>query len=71
MWDCGGKVVHKLTHQEFMDGSLNLLLHTRGENLQTKHLLQFGTDLCLAMEYLHSKSFVHGDLACRNILVTT
>ena len=51
------------------EGSLYQLVHERKRSLDEKILLQMFLQIIDAMSYLASNNVVHGDLACRNVLV--
>ena len=55
---------------EWIDGKgLNFLIETRSTQLNGKRI-DYLTQLCEAMEYLHAQKYLHRDLCPRNIMVS-
>ncbi|XP_061702635.1 non-receptor tyrosine-protein kinase TYK2 isoform X2 [Syngnathoides biaculeatus] len=64
--EMGGQVVQLI--MEFLPlGSLEKYLQEKEQT--TSQCLLFAQQICLGMDYLHSKRYIHRDLAARNILV--
>ncbi|XP_061556654.1 non-receptor tyrosine-protein kinase TYK2 [Phycodurus eques] len=64
--EMGGQVVQLI--MEFLPlGCLEKYLQEQEQS--TSQCLLFAQQICLGMEYLHSKRYIHRDLAARNILV--
>nr|XP_015826305.2 tyrosine-protein kinase JAK2 [Nothobranchius furzeri] len=50
-------------------GSLIAYMESNRQNISTRRMLLFASQICKGMEYLQSLCYVHRDLAARNILV--
>ena len=53
-----------------MKGNLKNWLVDKRQTLVPKQLIQFAIQAASALSYLHSKNIVHGDVACRNLLIS-
>ncbi|XP_013866245.1 tyrosine-protein kinase JAK2 [Austrofundulus limnaeus] len=71
-------ICHSMGHlsmnlvMEYMPhGSLNTYLASNRQNINSRRILLFASQICKGMEYLHSLRYIHRDLAARNILVAS
>ncbi|VDN04952.1 unnamed protein product [Thelazia callipaeda] len=51
------------------DGSLDMLLLTKGMTLSIRRKLYFCLDIASGLEFLHENNFIHRDISARNCLV--
>uniref|UniRef100_A0A673HL05 Protein kinase domain-containing protein n=1 Tax=Sinocyclocheilus rhinocerous TaxID=307959 RepID=A0A673HL05_9TELE len=61
----------KLVMEYLPYGSLIGYMEKHRQNVCTRRLLLFASQICKGMEYLQSMRYVHRDLAARNILVAS
>ncbi|CAI2357273.1 unnamed protein product [Caenorhabditis sp. 36 PRJEB53466] len=50
-------------------GDLHSFISNEGNTIKMRDLFEFAYDIAKGMDYLHSKKFIHRDLACRNCLL--
>uniref|UniRef100_A0A8C1XW57 Tyrosine-protein kinase n=1 Tax=Cyprinus carpio TaxID=7962 RepID=A0A8C1XW57_CYPCA len=66
-----GRLSTKLVMEYLPYGSLIGYMEKHRQNVCTRRLLLFASQICKGMEYLQSMRYVHRDLAARNILVAS
>uniref|UniRef100_A0A8C2HJQ9 non-specific protein-tyrosine kinase n=1 Tax=Cyprinus carpio TaxID=7962 RepID=A0A8C2HJQ9_CYPCA len=66
-----GRLSTKLVMEYLPFGSLIGYMEKHRQNVCTRRLLLFASQICKGMEYLQSMRYVHRDLAARNILVAS
>ncbi|KPP63816.1 hypothetical protein Z043_117892, partial [Scleropages formosus] len=66
-----GRLNMSLVMEYLPNGSLVSYLEKNRQNVNSKRLLLFASQICKGMEYLQSMRYVHRDLAARNILVAS
>ncbi|MFT7819168.1 tyrosine-protein kinase JAK2-like [Arapaima gigas] len=66
-----GRLNMSLVMEYLPNGSLISYLEKNRQNVNSKRLLLFASQICKGMEYLQSMRYVHRDLAARNILVAS
>uniref|UniRef100_A0A8C1MYX5 Tyrosine-protein kinase n=1 Tax=Cyprinus carpio TaxID=7962 RepID=A0A8C1MYX5_CYPCA len=66
-----GRLSTKLVMEYLPFGSLIGYMEKHRQNVCTRRLLLFASQICKGMEYLQNMRYVHRDLAARNILVAS
>ncbi|XP_039520252.1 tyrosine-protein kinase JAK2 isoform X1 [Pimephales promelas] len=66
-----GRLSTKLVMEYLPYGSLIGYMEKHRQNVCTRKLLLFASQICKGMEYLQSMRYVHRDLAARNVLVAS
>ncbi|XP_068599747.1 tyrosine-protein kinase JAK2 [Brachionichthys hirsutus] len=66
-----GRLSMSLVMEYLPYGSLIGYLDGKRQNVNTRRMLLFASQICKGMEYLQSLRYVHRDLAARNILVAS
>ncbi|KAF3690776.1 Tyrosine-protein kinase JAK2 [Channa argus] len=66
-----GRLSMSLVMEYLPYGSLIGYLENNRDNVNTRRMLLFASQICKGMEYLQSLRYVHRDLAARNILVAS
>uniref|UniRef100_A0A669CF70 Tyrosine-protein kinase n=1 Tax=Oreochromis niloticus TaxID=8128 RepID=A0A669CF70_ORENI len=66
-----GRLSMSLVMEYLPYGSLIGYLEKNKDNINTRRMLLFASQICKGMEYLQSLRYVHRDLAARNILVAS
>ncbi|XP_037530424.1 tyrosine-protein kinase JAK2 [Nematolebias whitei] len=66
-----GHLSMNLVMEYMPHGSLNGYMESNRQNINTRRMLLFASQICKGMEYLHSLRYIHRDLAARNILVAS
>nr|QHD18498.1 Janus kinases 3 [Trachinotus ovatus] len=66
-----GRLSMSLVMEYLPYGSLIGYLENNRQNVNTRRMLLFASQICKGMEYLQSLRYVHRDLAARNILVAS